>query len=259
MNLRLWPLLALVGACSSQDARLESTWLEDDFLYATYSGACGQPRLSWTGSLGVQTQAQLSLDYQGDDGDDDCTRRAALDLRPMRDAAFATHLDSVVIELLVPVDTSNRAFSTVEYFAVRSYQCAPAGSAVLVTSATAEAFALSTGQEFESCGREVDNDGTHCCDASSAGYDCLLEAFASCSPARFGVVTGTVEGDPIFTDYFVRESDDGCRLFVVTDRGQDAYRDMNAVPVESLQCQRASLKIFAPGKCPSLALDDCGL
>jgi hypothetical protein len=259
MNLRAWPLLAFVGACSSQGPRLESTELDDDFLYATYSGSCGQPRLSWTGSLDSQTpEAPLLLDYQGDDAGD-CTREAVLDLRPIRDAGFATHLDTVRIKLLVPVDTSNGAFSSVDYFAVSRSECAPAGSAALVTSPTAEAFALSTGLDFTSCGREVDNDGTRCCRATTAGYDCLMDAFASCVPARFGVVTGTLEGDPIFTDYFVKASDAGCRLFVVTDRTQDAYRDMNAVPVKSLQCGRASLEIAAPGECPSLALDDCGL
>jgi hypothetical protein len=259
MNLRAWPLLVFVGACSSQGPRLESTEIDDDFLYATYSGSCGQPRLSWTGSVGSQvSEAPLRLDYQGDDAGD-CTRNAVLDLRPIRDAGLTTRAEPVQIKLLVPVDTSNGAFSTVDYFPQSRRECAPAGSAALVTSATAEAFALSTGLDFTSCGREVDNDGTRCCQATTAGYDCLLDAFASCAPARFGVVTGTVEGDPIFTDYFVKPSDDGCRLFVVTDWTQAAFRDMNEVPVKSLQCGVASLEIAAPGECPSLALDDCGL
>ena len=34
MNLRAWPLLVFVGACSSQGPRLESTEIDDDFLYA---------------------------------------------------------------------------------------------------------------------------------------------------------------------------------------------------------------------------------
>jgi hypothetical protein len=86
----------------------------------------------------------------------------------------------------------------------------------------------------------------------------LLNAFASCSPARFGVVDGTLEGDLIFTDYFVKDSDRGCRLFVVTDDGQVAFRDMSTWPVKSLQCGRASLQAAAPDQCPSLAVDDCG-
>jgi hypothetical protein len=259
MNLRAWPVLAFVAACGSQGPRLESARVEEDLLYATYSGSCGQPRLSWTGSLALQArEALLFLDYQGDEAGD-CMREAALDLRPIRDAGLAMQPDADWLKLLVPVDTNNGAFSAVDYFAAHFGECAPAGSAALVTSATAEAFALSTGLTFKSCGREVANDGTRCCKATTAGYDCLLDAFTSCTPARFGVVTGTVEGDPIFTDYFVKESDNGCRLFVVTDSWQDAYRDMNAVPVESLQCGQASLKIAAPGQCPSLALDECEL
>ena len=138
-------------------------------------------------------------------------------------------------------------------------QCPAPGSAAGITSATIEAFALSTGLDFESCGREGTRDTAHCCEAIAAGYDCLLNAFASCSPARFGVVDGTLEGDLIFTDYFVKDSDRGCRLFVVTDNGQDAFRDMSTWPVKSLQCGRASLQVAAPDQCPSLAVDDCGL
>jgi hypothetical protein len=138
-------------------------------------------------------------------------------------------------------------------------RCPAAGSAAGITSATTEAFALSTGLEFESCGREDARDTAHCCDATAAGYDCLLNAFESCSPARFGVVSGSLVGGLIFTDYFVKDSDNGCRLFVVTDNGQDASRDMSTWPVKSLQCGRASLQVAAPDPCPSLAVDDCGL
>jgi hypothetical protein len=138
-------------------------------------------------------------------------------------------------------------------------RCPAADSAAGITSATTEAFALSTGLEFESCGREGASDTAHCCDATAAGYDCLLNAFESCSPARFGVVTGSLAGGLIFTDYFVKDSDDGCRLFVVTDDGQDAFRDMSTWPVKSRQCGRASLQVAAPDPCPSLAVDDCGL
>jgi|GEM_PF-3582493 len=259
MNVGAWPLLVLAGACSSEDPRLEATRIDDDFLYATYSGACGQPRLSWNGSLDRETGvAPLFLDDRGGD-DGDCTREAVLDLRPIREAGFATLPEPVRVELLVPIDTGNHAFNTVEYLPPWGARCAPAGSATLVTSATAEAFALSTGLDFESCGREFANQGTRCCDATTAGYDCLLNAFESCSPARFGVVTGTLEGDPVFTDYFVKKSDDGCRLFVVTDESQVAFRDMNAVPVKSLRCGLASLQVAAPGDCPSLAVDDCAL
>jgi hypothetical protein len=137
-------------------------------------------------------------------------------------------------------------------------RCPPAGSAARITSATTEAFALSTGLDFENCGREMVGGAIHCCQVASAGYDCLLNAFESCSPARFGLVASTIEGDPIFTDYFVKDSDNGCRLFVVTDNGQDAFRDMSTWPVQSFQCGRASLQVTAPDQCPSLALKDCG-
>jgi hypothetical protein len=138
-------------------------------------------------------------------------------------------------------------------------RCPAPGSAAGITSATIEAFALSTGLDFESCGREGARDTGHCCEAIAAGYDCLLNAFASCSPARFGVVGATIEGDLIFTDYFVKDSDSGCRLFVITDNGQDAFSDMSTLPVKSRQCGRASLQVAAPDECPSLAVDDCKL
>ncbi len=256
---RAWPILALLSACSSGGPALDSTRLSDDFIYATYSGSCGQPRLSWTGSLDYDSQeAPLHLDYQNEHGND-CTREAALDLRPIRDVFLAGHPDGGSIHLLVPDDLSNESFSSVSYYAASTRECAPASRVMLLTSAVAEAFAKASELDFASCGREAADRRTSCCDGTTAGYDCLLDALAACTPARFGVVTGTVEGDPIFSDYFVVPADGSCSLFVVTDQSADTFRDSSSVAANTIQCGTASLRIAAPGDCPSLNLDDCGL
>jgi hypothetical protein len=256
---RAWPILVLFSACSSGGPALDSTHLSDDFIYATYSGSCGQPRLSWTGSLDADTrEAPLHLGYLNEHGHD-CSREAALDLRPIRDVFLATHPDGGNIQLLVPEDTSNGSFRSVSYATPWTSECAPANRAILLTSKVAEEFAKVSGLDFTSCGREVENRRTRCCEGTTAGYDCLLDALAACSPARFGVVTGTVEGDPIFSDYFVVPADGACSLFVVTDQSEDHYLDPTAIPANTIQCGRASLRIAAPGECPSLVLDDCGL
>lgn len=132
------------------------------------------------------------------------------------------------------------------------------GAATLPASVAADGFVATIGLEFESCGREYRDFSSSCCEPLVAGYDCLLQALEACSLARFAEVYSTVEGDLIFNDYFVVPAPGGCELMTMTDRGQDAFRDLNAAAVQTTYCARASLGMDAGDACPRLVVDDCG-
>lgn len=136
--------------------------------------------------------------------------------------------------------------------------CPAAGEARLPASVAADGFVATTGLEFESCGREYVSFGSSCCEPLLAGYQCLLRAFEACTLARFAQVYSTIEGDLIFQDYFVVPAARGCELMVMTDRGQDAFRDPNAAAVHTAYCLTASLPQEAGNVCPRLLVEDCG-
>lgn len=129
----------------------------------------------------------------------------------------------------------------------------------LASNASADGFVATSGLSFESCGREYFDERAACCGPRTAGYECLVAALRACTPARFAVARGTVEGDPIFFDYFVvpAEAGDGCRVMVMTDSSQDAFRDQTLSAVQTTFCGSAALSIEAGQDCPRLELGDC--
>ena len=128
----------------------------------------------------------------------------------------------------------------------------------LASNQAADGFVATSGSSFESCGRESYDERPACCGPRIAGYECLVAALRACKPARFAVARGTIEGDPIYSDYFVvpAEEGEGCRLMVMTDSSRDAYRDPSVAPVRTSFCSTAGLSTVDEG-CPELELDGC--
>jgi hypothetical protein len=125
-------------------------------------------------------------------------------------------------------------------------------------SAAGDDFALKTAVDFASCGQQRLAYAPACCAIATAGYDCLVAALDACAPARLGEVYGTVEGAAIFLDYFVVPLEGGCEVVVVTDNGQDNFRDTNYPAVSKRHCGLARTRAAASaGACPSLDVDAC--
>lgn len=250
-------LVLLLSSCASPGPVLESTRVSYDMLHAKYRGSCGQPKLSWDGTLDpVKHTARLALTYDNGNGDaEDCTHEAQLELWPIRKAASNLQQPDGNVKLLVPNDLGNNSFTVVDY-AVPIPSCL--SSTAPFASSAGDNFALSRGLDFTSCGRQERAFVPACCATASAGYDCLVAALDTCSPARLGEVYGTVEGAAIFTDYFVVPRDRGCELVVVTDNGQDGFRDTSSAPVLQRHCRLARTRAAASADtCPSLQLDAC--
>lgn len=129
----------------------------------------------------------------------------------------------------------------------------------LASNASADGFVSTSGLRFESCASEHVDERAACCGPRTAGYECLVAALRACEPARFAESRGTIEGDPIFFDYFVVRAEDGegCRLMVMTDNRQDAFRDPTGAPVHTRSCGSATVSAEPGEECPRLVLSDC--
>lgn len=257
MRWNAWLVVALLSSCSSPGPVLESTSVSYgyDVLHAKYRGSCGQPTLTWNGALDpVDHTARLILAYDNDDAED-CTHEAQLDLWPIRNAASNLQQPDGNVKLLVPNDLGNDSFTVVDY-AVPVPSCL--SSPPPFASSAGDNFALSHGRDFKDCGRQESAFVPACCAVASAGYDCLVAALATCSPARLGEVYGTVEGAAVFTDYFVVPHDSGCQVVVVTDNGQDSFRDPSSAPVLQRRCGLArTTAATSADRCLYLRLDEC--
>ena len=119
-------------------------------------------------------------------------------------------------------------------------------------------FSLRSGLDFESCGSQRLASEPSCCPVTTPGYECLLAALASCSPARLEGVYGTLEGDSILQDYFVMPLPAGCEVVVVHEGGEDAYRDPNYPAVSQPHGRTAHLRAATEASpCPAIVVGSC--
>ncbi len=119
-------------------------------------------------------------------------------------------------------------------------------------------FAERSGLDFASCGSQRLVADPSCCAVTTGGYECLLAALASCSPARLDEMHGTVEGDAILQDYFVVPLAVGCEVVVVRDERDDAFRNTNYPAVTETHCSVARLRAAAEATaCPRIVVDAC--
>jgi len=140
---------------------------------------------------------------------------------------------------------------------VPAANCAPSGHTEELESAAANDFALSRRLDFTSCGQHLRKESP-CCATMTEGYDCLVDALATCSPARLGEFYGTVEGAAIFTDYFVVPLDDGCELVELIDNGEDSFRATTEPAVSTRHCGLARTRAaLGADTCPIFDLSAC--
>lgn len=113
-------------------------------------------------------------------------------------------------------------------------------------------WAAATGEDFADCGSmALGVCGDEAISAAQqAVVDCLMQAQASCSPAQAAFSRPTLEGDLIYTHWFVVPEDEACWIAKLSDTREDAFG------VPGVWVQRCD-EVEALERCPWLENGDC--